>query len=360
MPISDTIASSRQGQLLAVQISRAAAALVVAFAHIPGLGQQNPVVGYGAVGVDVFFVISGFIMVYSARDLFAAPGGPSLFAKRRLARIVPLYYAASAATVAWYLYVGPGAPTVTLDWVISTFMFVPYDEHVAPITGVGWTLNYEMFFYAVFAVTLVWSRRTAIIALSAAFVAGVVVRQFVPLPFVFFIWLNPIILEFLFGVSLGVLYLNGFRLPPMVCLILVVAGVALFALSIPLHYYAPPIQNLNFTRPFAWGIPALLIVSGAALSSQPLPANYLTKSLALLGDASYCIYLSHPLFYEFATYHIVSSSNWAGRIAEYLGWLTLFSVAVYLLFEQPLKRWLSPKSAPAISASRSIELRPAE
>src|ERR1700748_1104563 len=90
MRTSDSVTGGRQGQLLAVQISRAIAALAVALAHIPGLDQQNSAVDYGAVGVDIFFVISGFIIVYSSRDLFGNVGGSSLFINRRLARIVSL------------------------------------------------------------------------------------------------------------------------------------------------------------------------------------------------------------------------------------------------------------------------------
>ncbi|MET0430390.1 MAG: acyltransferase, partial [Microvirga sp.] len=91
-------------KLVHVQVLRALAALSVAFLHaqhdaLTLAGRAGTVLALPdrlpwMAGVDVFFVISGFIMVYSSRDLFARPGGPAVFLARRVARVVPLYWAA--------------------------------------------------------------------------------------------------------------------------------------------------------------------------------------------------------------------------------------------------------------------------
>src|SRR3954453_23077189 len=143
-----------------------------------------------AAGVDVFFVISGFIMVHASARLFGAPDGGRIFLARRVARIVPIYWAVTTL----YLAIALAGPEFLnrefLDWpyVVASYLFVPVtrpDGLVQPLYGLGWTLNYELFFYASFAVALAVgpSRRHAVLGLGAVF-AGLVLtgRALAPLP----------------------------------------------------------------------------------------------------------------------------------------------------------------------------------
>src|SRR5688572_9349206 len=137
----------------------------------------------GAAGVDLFFVISGFVMVYSSESLFGRREGPLRFLLRRLARIAPLYWAVTIAIIL-YIYAAHGSKLFEIyspASLIASFLFYPYprlDGLAFPVHLLGWTLNYEMFFYAVFAAAIVLPRRAAVVAVCAALVALVVTGRY--------------------------------------------------------------------------------------------------------------------------------------------------------------------------------------
>ena len=115
-------------------------------------------------GVDIFFVISGFIMVYASSRWFGSARAPRVFLAHRIARIVPLYWATMMVYLAvllltpWLLNSEYLAP----HFVIASFLFIPAarpDGLVQPLYSLGWTLNYEMFFYALFAIAIAFPRR---------------------------------------------------------------------------------------------------------------------------------------------------------------------------------------------------------
>src|ERR1700730_16181483 len=139
--------------IVSVQALRAIAALAVVLCHADQihrwlLGLKDPYpLEQLASGVDLFFVISGFVMVYSSRDLFAVKGAARTFFTRRVARIVPPYWAVMVIAI----------PLMALpsDWrsLLGSYLFIPYrapGDNIVPVYGVGWTLNFEMFFYALF------------------------------------------------------------------------------------------------------------------------------------------------------------------------------------------------------------------
>ena len=155
---------------------RGAAAVSVAFLHIEqaagafvGRPGQSPWPWLRALpweaGVDVFFVISGFVMAYSSAVMFGRPGAVRSFLARRVARVVPLYWLFTTATLA----VAFAAPRLLNDpisggWpaVVASYLFVPWprqDGAMQPLFRLGWTLNYEMLFYALFAPFLLMTRR---------------------------------------------------------------------------------------------------------------------------------------------------------------------------------------------------------
>ena len=279
--------------VIPIQALRALAALAVAACHYDQVrlmlssrgAEVGPLFSLSA-GVDVFFVISGFIMVFSSERLFAARGGSVEFLTRRLARIVPLYWVTTGLAV-WLM-------NRPIDWHsgLGSLLFIPHRDvsgAIVPLHGVGWTLNFEMFFYSLFAVAVVWRRTIAVPGLCVALAAIVVAGSWLQPGFVpFSYWSDPIILEFAAGMLIALAYRNNARLPTVLRAVLIPA--ALFAMwSTPEHM--PP----SGYRFLVWGVPAAILVAAAALGSRETPARWIAAPVKLLGDASYALYLIHPL-----------------------------------------------------------------
>lgn len=294
-----------------VQYLRAAAAMMVIYGHAQsmvasiaagaGTGfMRSTLLPWGA-GVDLFFVISGFIMVYASRRLFATPGARGAFLNRRLARIIPLYWVATSlylallAAAAWK----GGDALPSGQAVLASYLFLPFETHpssgVFPVLTLGWTLNYEMFFYAVFALAISLSYRAAAGVTAAMLVvltlAGTLVSETqVALHF----WTRPILLNFALGLGIGVIALEGARLSATVRLVLVLLGSAALAAD-PMHVFNGPLGSTTengFARVIFAGVPAAALLAGAALGPQPRLSTWNTP-LGRLGDASYSLYLLH-------------------------------------------------------------------
>ena len=342
------------GSIQSIQILRAVAALGVVCLHICNeaqnrLGVHNPLPGatIGAAGVDLFFVISGFIMVYASASMFGQPGAPLAFFKRRLIRIVPLYWAVTVATIGLFVvlkYTG-AVEQLTAGTIASSFLFIPYarpDGEMFPVQTLGWTLNYEMMFYVIFAIALALPRRSALVVvlvLGAMAAVGSAINLPQPLAY----WCDPIILEFCFGIAIAVAFRKGWRLPAAAVWGLIAVGVlALVAMSIALP---------GMSRPIRWGLPAAALVAAAALAEHG-GASRRWLPLAILGDASYSLYLTHILVIL-----LLPSVAYKLNIDVRLYIATLVvgslgaSLTTYFLFERPvtraLQQWLISRPAAA-------------
>ncbi|MBV9827112.1 MAG: acyltransferase [Alphaproteobacteria bacterium] len=354
-PVSPLGASgSGQTPLASIQVLRALAALGVTAAHSVeqfakrlGLPGVLPDLSLGMAGVDLFFVISGFIMVYASEPLFAQPRAPLIFALRRLARIVPLYWAISSVVLVYVLlhYHDLAAANISPAWLASSFAFLPWpgvDGTMLPLVAVGWTLNYEMFFYATFSLALLTSRRKAVVLLTLIYFAIVLAgRPLQPLPLMLTFWSDPIILEFVFGIVIASAFREGWRLPAWASHGLLLAALAAFAVS---GFW----QRGIVPRPLEWGVPAAMAVAALVLGPVRHCTGFTSRLLGRLGDASYALYLVHPL--------VLISPRWLfARLIDpsyapgvYAAGLVVASAGVALivhaLFEKPmtrrLQRWL--------------------
>jgi exopolysaccharide production protein ExoZ len=289
--------------VFSIQALRAVAALAVVMFHIQielpkiyGPDQSSTFFTVGAAGVDLFFVISGFVMVYASESLFGCAGAARVFLLKRLCRIAPLYWLASGIILAQVLYlVWRTADHTFLDLsvadVIASFAFFPLARPsgtMEPLYVVGWTLNYEMFFYVVFSAALFLGRCRAVLAVTAALATLVAAdKLFGPFGGALSYWADPIVLEFVFGMWIAIAMRDGLRIPPAVaCLMLV--GASLAILSVALH------GRGSLPRVVEFGIPIAVVVAALTLadwrSGLPRP---LTLGLAAMGDASYALYLMH-------------------------------------------------------------------
>jgi len=342
------ISEGGSAQLKSIQVLRAVAALGVLTLHaatekITFLGgEPGPFRNFllGAAGVDLFFVISGFVMVYSSESLFGRGDGPRKFLLRRIARIAPLYWAVTAAIIA-YIYAVHGAKLweiYTPASLVASFLFWPYpriDGFAFPVHLLGWTLNFEMFFYAVFAAAIVLPRRAAVATVVIAFAALVALGRHVVLPLPFQFWANSIILEFCYGMLIALAYREGVRLPPLAAWALGAAAVAGFVAALT--------PNSEWRLLF-WGLPSAALVASCALSEstwRPGPAG---RFVGLLGDASYSLYLVHPLAFPLVRWTVgrwidFSGVPWVYAAIAFIAAIAA-SVACYWAFERPITRAL--------------------
>ena len=151
---------------------------------------QNPATSVawaiGNVGVYIFFVISGFIMVHISWDDFGRRGAAPNFLRRRIIRIVPLYWLATIAALVFHRVSATHGAHAGWSELVRSLLFIPYrDEDVgwAPILRQGWTLNYEMMFYAIFTVALSFRRQIALPAIGGALGIFTLVGRFLPTGF---------------------------------------------------------------------------------------------------------------------------------------------------------------------------------
>ena len=289
--------TSHDGEYFGLQALRAVAALAVVAAHAPEDLAASPFPTsvnwfHGVAGVDLFFVISGFVMMLSSTRLLAKVHPARLFLWRRLLRIAPLYWVLTCAKLALLLAVPGealhGRPSV---WnVVSSFLFIPSagpGGEVRPVIVVGWTLSFEMAFYLLFAVALLVGAAEAgrrgllrFLAPAVAVLAllGAVRTDAWP---AWTMIADPIVLEFLAGVGVARLVQRR-RLPsPAGGAVLVVAGAAALLWTVP----------RTIPRVLSWGVPAALVVLGV-VALEPWLGRRLPRWLLLLGDASYSIYLA--------------------------------------------------------------------
>jgi exopolysaccharide production protein ExoZ len=266
-------------RLTNLQYLRALAAGLVALLH--AAIEAGLSFSIGEMGVDIFFVLSGFLMW----TITANETRPLAFLRDRVRRIMPSYW---LVTIAVSIAIASGlyrTTTISFDQAVMSLLFIPHfstDGLLYPVLKQGWTLNYEMFFYALFAATLLLPRRYrawALIAMLGALVAlGLL---FSPTDAMGIFYTDPIMLEFTLGIGLGILWERGYSRAGFG----VVAAISTIGLLLSM---------IVEERLFFFGMPALLIVA-LALAFEKVGKVPHLPLVKLLGDASYSIYLWHTI-----------------------------------------------------------------
>lgn len=251
---------------------------------------------YWAAGVDIFFVISGFIMLYHSFDKFGQPDAASDFMVRRIIRVVPAYWIFTllmlVAIFALSSHVSHANPS--LQQIVGSFLFLPLPDpygHYYPVLMLGWTLNFEMLFYVIFAIGLLMPRKMGIawILVALVFLGGS--RYFgdfqvVPLAF----WSNSIVFNFLLGMLLAYLRLQDKRLSPPLAWTLCLAGFAILVFVRSMGWQ----ETSAYLRPVLVGLPAFLICMPALARSNLNAERFWPRLMVFGGNISFALYLSHP------------------------------------------------------------------
>jgi exopolysaccharide production protein ExoZ len=293
----------------------------------------------GWTGVDLFFVISGLIIVYTTSQ---KPTPALTFFSHRIARIVPIYWLLTIvvfaiALVAPNLFQGTHA---TPGQLAKSLLFIPdqrADGRVEPLLFVGWTLNFEMFFYLVFTVGLTFRRRLTGVLASVAFLVVLVIAGLVfrPTGVLAAFYSRPIMLEFGFGMLIGLaLPIMPAQLPAAAKIGLVVlTAVALITIAIS------PVVFPTGSSVICNGLPAAIAVASAAALER---AGWAIRNPILvgLGAASYSIYLIHPFVTQVVqkvghAMH-VQGLKAIGLLIICFGAVAVVGTLVYRLIEKPL------------------------
>lgn len=293
------MASATEAQkLTGIEACRGVAAAMVVLYHaarhldkVYGAPSLMQMVQFGHAGVDLFFVLSGFIILHVHYDDVGRPDHVSRYVERRLTRILPTYWVALAVTIILGLAGGHPFPAI-LDVVWSAALLPSHSE---PLLGVAWTLQFEMVFYATFCL-LILNRRVglAAFALWLGWIAVAAISGGIggAIPKSLYAAYN---LEFFMG--MGTAYWLKKRAVPAPRLLLLV-GTALFAL-------AAVAENLDHIDGYAslsrliYGLPAAMIVLGVAAAERGESIK-VPGILKILGTASYSIYLFQFVFIAIA------------------------------------------------------------
>jgi peptidoglycan/LPS O-acetylase OafA/YrhL len=321
-----------RARLVGLQVLRFAAAFAVVLFHIgSGLqlkfGHQSNMLGMGAVGVDIFFVISGFIIAYTTDP----KKGAWSFSMRRIVRIVPLYWTLTIGIVAIAM-IRPSLLNSTLvngETLLKSLFFIPFAKTngaVQPLLFLGWTLNYEMFFYAVYAVCIAMGLRGPVPP-AIVIVTLVIVGRFVTVDNIAWrFYTNPLILEFVFGICVYLLHARFprlFQTRTKVILGIFVASLFVRELTPNLHWI------------FANGIPAAVLVA-ATLSWRPRQTPMIVF-VVLLGDASYSLYLSHPYIVQALVAALPEGTGLVPQVGVGIA-ASVISIAVSILLYRIIER----------------------
>jgi len=281
-------------RLHSLQYLRAFAALAVVYSHaclqVPAYEAQ--LMESGSFGVDVFFVISGFIMMYISKPSHT----PGAFIVNRIRRVVPLYWFFTLL-LASVLFAMPSIfsnTSLQFDVLVQSLLFIPHfsqshQGEVWPLLAPGWSLNYEMYFYALFALSLFAVKKFRLPIISFIIIGIFGLAHLTSIdgtdgPFTAF-FKDQVVFEFIFGMLLAYAWQRGFKLTNLAGSAMAITSFAYLLFHSQQRGIASFDGSLHILTN---GIPSATLVAGILFIK--LPVN---KIGLLLGDASYALYLSH-------------------------------------------------------------------
>lgn len=342
-------------QIDAIQHLRLLASALVLFGHSLHEVGASRVAGYETfhkptfldwgVGVDVFFVISGFVMYHTSAHRYGEKGAALAFMRNRLLRVAPLYWIFTTLMLVAVLALPGSVDNKSLDpaYVASSYAFLPWprpDGLLRPVLALGWTLNYEMLFYSLFAASLLLPRRVGLGLLIGVLAGAAALHPLLGRAgWVLDFWSDPIVLEFLAGMGVAKLYGSGWKLPGWFAAVLALGG-----LGVALGLVAAGVDE----RAIRNGVPSVMWVAAVVLGPWRLTAEPANSALNFGGDASYALYLCHPFALNVVSLFWTKlhlGSPWAFVAASCVASMAA-AAAVHLGVEKPLARLLRSRRKP--------------
>lgn len=357
-----------------IQALRGVAALLVVFYHGVGYQPRSKESGVehvfsmvGASGVDLFFMISGFIMVYATRNAIGGFSDTCTFLIKRIARVFPVYFVATLLYVPMMLllgsYVGHIDIMTDVNQIIRSALMIPTNfGSRAPYFGgsvlhVGWTINYEVYFYALFGLSLMFGRLRWVALSTIAVVLLIALPMTVarpsldayvdygfnsPINFA----TNPMLWEFFVGVVIGRIYLSRFKLST------VAAGLfSVTSLTALIWFLLNDVSSkFGFT---GWALPYALLLFALTIGSKTMDIRW-PRSLVWAGNVSFSLYLVHP-FIIHPAYQIF----WGEKTAPWMNnvWFMLVLCALSLCLSAVSYRYLEVGLSERIRSASLVAFR---
>lgn len=325
-----------------IQALRGVAVLLVVLYHFPGAFSVSKT---GYIGVDLFFVISGFIMVATTSHLQGGIRDFAIFAIKRLTRIWPTYFVASAAmAIVFYVLLGDER-AIGLD-LVKSLVFYPLWAKGA-VDFPGWTLNFEIYFYAVFALTLLLPRgRLLLLAIGIAFgqciLPWLLLGKFQPfgpdygfpgdgLSAYLAMISNKIVWSFLFGAVVGSVATSGIRIENRALAFTLSAPFWAIAVYM-MYWFGHAIDHGPW-----YGAVFSLAVLPLALHDKVKPIGA-PRLLTLIGNASYSLYVTHWIVARFFMdwwngVYYASDNRIAAMLFAYVALIAAITIPTYLFVE---------------------------
>ncbi|MFW2831111.1 acyltransferase family protein [Sphingomonas sp. ID0503] len=340
--------------LTGIHAGRGLAAVAVVITH----GIAHPFPGapgvahlLGRYGVTLFFVISGFIMIASTGS---GPFDPARFLRHRIRRVVPLYWLVTLVVAVTTIVAARAFKTTAFDieHILKSMFFIPYysDGRIFPFFRLGWTLNFEMFFYLIFALAFPLTAKMRALAVSAvlfAFYGAGQVFTFSSAPAVFYTRVDTI--AFIAGMWVALWARHGRALDRNAQVALAAASAVIIAV---IAWFYEPIKENDLTQ-----LALIIACAMQAMILSTLPSSTRFPRLILFtGDASYSIYLWHMFGVGAVTAlirRLAPSLLVPGMALATFAGLAV-GMAVYILIEAPLNRRLRRDHAPLQAAAGTV------
>ena len=345
-----------------LQITRGIATIAIVVAHSTMFIGEHIFYGIFAIGrcaVDLFFIVSGFIIYYTNQKLIGNFSLLSQYLLRRLVRVYPVHWICLFIILSvCYSLVKINAFSYYFDWKLiwkSAILWPTYSEGL-PTNPVAWTLSYEVFFYIFFGLCVVVGKRFLKISFFLWFLTTLVSLKYDVKNNFLHMFTNTKNIEFIYGCMMGI-YINKINFNKKTYFGIFSLGILLVTASWYYVWDRSFIEDARFDFIFS-GIPCALIV----YSLIKLENRYSSKIKSIFiffGDASYSIYLNHFILINFLYYFLHKFIP--GKIAMFA--LTnsvslLFGVLFYLLIEKPLtvylRKWVDRLFKPNTNAKVQI------
>jgi exopolysaccharide production protein ExoZ len=333
--------------ITSIQLLRVIAAYLIVFCHMPenlippGLSFLK-----GAFGVDIFFVISGFIMTSLAFNREQGVVAAWAFFRRRLIRIFPIYLVINITIFACVYFKEGKVPNA--EFFIYSLMLIPISGEngilLYPYITAAWTLSFEIFFYSVVA-CLILTKKFNFWTLCGILMCLTVFGRFIHSHNALFgLMVASINIEFLFGAAIFFIFrkygafFNGYigfgvTVGAIVSLFFLGQGIAAGAPG-PYEGMQVIFETISTPRFVIWGIPSAFLVLGMLGTDAWLKKSWLAPSICKLGEASYSLYLTHGfLIYVMSKLLVMQSTIW---ILAILAIVSFASLIIYRFIERPI------------------------